>query len=99
MTISTGFPLASITDAGIPFGADTYPAERGYLSRLQALVLDVAGRGTINGSEPVAKLLEALRAAPYGDAAASRFIAKHGKVLSRRANEKPVRLFPRSAYQ
>lgn len=81
----------------IPFGV--LDGEEPYLSRLQAQVVNVRGRGVIDGSETVERLFEVLRVTVEGKEAARAFIKKHGRGKPSRTTIKPKRLAPRSAYK
>ena len=75
------------------------PGEMAYLSRLQAMVMGVRGRGVIDGTETVERLYELLRTTVEGKKAAAFFIKKHGRGKASRTTIPPARLAPKEAYQ
>ena len=60
------------------YGAGRNYGERAYLSRLQACVLNILGRGSIDGSETVDTIFAMLRQTPTGRKALKEFRHRFG---------------------
>ena len=76
--------------------------EKGYLSRLHALLVNTGLRGQFNGTESVEFLMSFLRTIPEGEKRAAMFIDKHGDgnfTKEPRTTLRTARIAPESVYE